>query len=156
MPTAPTPRAVFERLASLLSSGSWTEIAALYAEDAVVDIPFALPAPDRVEGRAALHERFSTVGARALDITVDNITVHETADPEVIVAAFDYRGRALTTGRAFHVTNLQVLRVRDGLIAASTDYHDHVALAVATGHQPALEEALGAGGTPFSLDRASG
>ena len=157
MSTPPAPREIFARLAGMITSGAWAEIADLYAEDAIVDIPFALPVPDRVEGRVALHGRFTGMGAGALDVTVENIKVHETADPEVIVAAFDYRGRALTTGRAFRVANIQVLRIRDGLIAATTDYHDHVALAVAIGHHPALEAALDGdgGGGAFSLDRVS-
>ncbi|WP_333770864.1 hypothetical protein [Streptomyces sp. IBSBF 2435] len=47
--------------------------------------------------------------------------------------------------------SIQVLRVRDGLIVATRDFHDHVALAVATGQLPAL---AGAVGPDFTLDRA--
>jgi len=38
--------------------------------------------------------------------------VHDTADPEVIVGEFDYHGQVATTGRAFRVANVQVLRIR--------------------------------------------
>jgi ketosteroid isomerase-like protein len=55
--------------------------------------------------------------------------VHETDDPEVIVAEFDYDGLITTTGHAFRFSNVQVLRVRDGLIVETRDYHDHRALA---------------------------
>jgi ketosteroid isomerase-like protein len=55
--------------------------------------------------------------------------VHETADPEVIVAEYDYEGRVTATGRTFRLANVQVLRVRDGLITGSRDYHDHPGLA---------------------------
>ncbi|MFD0534481.1 nuclear transport factor 2 family protein [Actinomadura luteofluorescens] len=51
--------------------------------------------------------------------------VHDTGDPEVIVAEFGYDGRVTASGRAFRVANIQVLRVRDGLIAETRDYHDH-------------------------------
>lgn len=148
--SVPTPREVFTALAGLLSAGRWDEVAALYAEDAVAELPFALPVPDRVEGRATLHERFTALGAGNLEMVVENIRVHETADPEVIVAEFETRGKSLTTGRAFHLANIQVLRVRDGLIAHTRDFHDHAALAVATGRMPALDAALGGG---FALDR---
>ena len=149
---AATPTEVFHRLVATFSSGRWADAAALYAPDAVAELPFALPAPDRVEGRETLHQRFSALAAGNLDITVENIRVHTTADPEVIVAEFDYRGRAVATGRDFSVANIQVLRIRDGLITATRDYHDHVALAVATGHLPALDDALGG----LDLDRVRG
>lgn len=146
-----TPREVFESLTALLSAGKWDQVSTLYAEDAVAEIPFALPVPDRVEGRAALHERFTQLGGGHLDIKVENVRMHETTDPEVIIAEFDFRGTARSTGRALNIANIQVLRIRDGQIVATRDFHDHAALAVATGRVPALEEAFGGA---FSLDRA--
>ncbi|MBO2460694.1 nuclear transport factor 2 family protein [Actinomadura violacea] len=55
--------------------------------------------------------------------------VHETGDPEVIIVEFDYEGRIATTGHGFRVPNIQMLRVRDGLIVETRDYHDHRGLA---------------------------
>jgi uncharacterized protein len=147
----PTPREVFETLSARFSSGSWDRIAGLYAEDAVAEIPFALPVPERIEGRAELHRRFTMLAAGTIDLKAENVRVHETADPEVVVAEFDYRGYAHTTGRSFRIANIQVLRIRDGLIRSTRDYHDHAALAVATGSTPALEQALDGA---FTLDRA--
>jgi ketosteroid isomerase-like protein len=49
----------------------------------------------------------------------------------VIIAEFDYDGLALNTGRSFRASNIQVLRVRDGRIIESRDYHDHAAMAAA-------------------------
>ena len=148
----PTPREVFGTLAARISAGQWSEISGLYAEDAVAEIPFALPVPERITGRATLHERFCALAAGSLEMKAENIRVHETADPEVVVAEFDYRGRSLATGRSFAVSNIQVLRVRDGLIVETRDFHDHVAIAVATGHLPAL---AGAAGPGFDLDRTA-
>ncbi|MFA1544141.1 nuclear transport factor 2 family protein [Actinomadura monticuli] len=67
--------------------------------------------------------------AGPLELRAWNAVVHDTADPEVIVAEFDYDGRVTATGRTFRVANLQVLRVRDGLIVETRDYHDHPGLA---------------------------
>jgi uncharacterized protein len=151
--TARTPREVFTALIELVTDGKWADISGLYAEDAVAELPFALPAPERLEGRANLHERFVSLAAGgAMQMRTENIRVHQTADPEVIIAEFDYRGQAGPTGRPFHVANIQVLRVRDGLIVATRDFHDHAALAVASGQAPALDEALGG----LDLDRAAG
>jgi len=129
-PAAATPREVFARLSAGISAGRWHELAALYAEDAVVDQPFALPpAPARLAGRAVIDRHFRAAAAGPLELRARNAVVHDTADPEVIVAEFDYEGRVTTTGRAFRVANVQVLRVRDGLVVETRDYHDHPGLA---------------------------
>ena len=46
----------------------------------------------------------------------DRVVVHETTDPEVVIAEYDYRGEARGTGRTFVVSNVQIVRVRNGLI----------------------------------------
>ncbi|MEO3823976.1 nuclear transport factor 2 family protein [Actinomadura sp. B10D3] len=129
-PGLASPREVFARLSAGISAGRWDELAALYAEDAVVEQPFALPpAPPRLEGRATIDRHFRAAGAGPLELRARDVVVHDTADPEVIVAEYGYEGRAATTGRTFSVANIQVLRVRDGLVVESRDYHDHAGLA---------------------------
>jgi hypothetical protein len=44
-----------------------------------------------------------------LELRARNITVHQTSDPEVIVAEWDYDGLVTTTGRSFQVSNIQVV-----------------------------------------------
>lgn len=129
-PGGGTPREVFGRLSAGISAGRWDELGALYAEDAVVDQPFAPPpAPSRLEGRAAIDRHFRAAARGPIELRARNAVVHDTADPEVVVAEFDYDGRVTTTGRTFRVANIQVLRVRDGLIVETRDYHDHRRLA---------------------------
>lgn len=129
-PAAATPREVFARLSAGISAGRWHELAALYAEDAVVDQPFALPpAPAHLEGRAAIDRHFRAAGRGPLELRARDVVVHDTADPEVVVAEFGYDGRVASTGRTFRVANVQVLRIRDGLIVQTCDYHDHPGLA---------------------------
>jgi ketosteroid isomerase-like protein len=137
MNTDDSPRAVFERLSAGVSAGRWRELSALYAEDAVVDQPMSVPpAPRRLEGRAAIHARFCAAAEGPLELRARDVVVHETADPEVVIAEFGYDARLTTTGHEFGFANVQVLRVRDGLIVASRDYHDHLALAEAMGAAP--------------------
>jgi ketosteroid isomerase-like protein len=132
-----SPREVFERLSEGISAGRWDELADLYAEDAVVEQPFALPpAPPRLAGREIIRTHFTAAGQGPLRLRAHNVVVHETADPEVIVAEFDYDAEDASTGRAATLANLQVLRVRDGLIVSTRDYHDHVGLALLMGRTP--------------------
>lgn len=86
--------------------------------------------------RAELAKHFGTGDVNytpTLTFQPEDIVIHETADPEVIVAEFEYRGIVVSTGAPFVVPCVFVLRIRDGLIVESRDYVDHVAFARARG-----------------------
>ncbi|MET3987655.1 nuclear transport factor 2 family protein [Streptomyces sp. PvR034] len=141
------PREVFQKLIEGIGAGRYAELARLYAEDAVVESVFAPVGPRRLQGRAAIGERFAQVAEHTpLELTPRNVVVRRTDDAEVVVAEYDYEVHHRPTGKTFEVSNIQVLRIRDGLIVSSRDYHDHLALAVADGQLPQLVAALEGGG----------
>jgi ketosteroid isomerase-like protein len=148
------PSQVFARLSQGITEQRWPELAELYAEDVVVDMPFAAPTPTRLRGREEVRTHFAAAAQGPLSLQARNVIVHETADPEVIVAEFDYIGRVATTGTTFRVANVQVLRIRGGLIVESRDYHDHLALAHALGHLPQLAAAMASQTRPAAGDAA--
>ena len=108
----------------------WAELPELYAEQTDVVHPFdphrAPPLRTRDELRA--HFRPAGAGPR-LQRRATGITIHETADPEVVVAEFAYEGVVVETGEPFTLPGIFVLRVRDGEIVSSRDYFDHVTAA---------------------------
>lgn len=136
MSQSASPRVVFERLLDGVTGKKWDELPDLYAEDAVVEHPYAIPAPTRLEGREQIRKHFAGAAGMPLEMWARNVVVHDTIDPEVIIAEFDYQGRATTTGRTFTFANIFVLTVRDGQIVTSRDYHNHRALAEAFGESP--------------------
>lgn len=142
MPESASPRDVVKRLIHGISSGRWQELHRLYAYDALVEYPFALPSPARLAGREAVQRYFAAVARMPLELQARNVVVHETSDPEVVVAEWDYDGLVTSTNRSFQVSNIQVSRVRDGQITASRDYHNHLVLADVLGRLPALLAAL--------------
>jgi ketosteroid isomerase-like protein len=117
-----TPKDVFRQLSDGIGSGDWSRLHLLYAEDASVEVPFMRPQAVRIQGREQVREHFARLGGR-ISLTPRNVRVYETGDPELIVAEFDYE-----TGGAL-LANIQVLRIRDGLIVESRDYHNHAAIA---------------------------
>ena len=134
MPVPATPTQVFEQLIGQISSGDPSRIHELYAEDARVEVVFAPGAPRGIQGREQIRKVFAQLAeGNSLGLKAEKVKVHQTADPEVVIAEFDYRGLSSTNGNEFTVSNIQVLRVRDGLIIETRDYHDHLALAVADG-----------------------
>jgi ketosteroid isomerase-like protein len=137
-----TPRQVFETRNDLVAAGKWGEIADLYAEDTVVETPFALPKPHRAEGREAVRAHFARSGSGAIEMDTRNVRVHETTDPEVIIIESDLYGRIVATGRTFEVPSVQILQVRDGLIVSARDFTNHAVMAAAMGQLPAVLAAL--------------
>ncbi|WP_051941310.1 nuclear transport factor 2 family protein [Phaeacidiphilus oryzae] len=131
-----TPREVAEEWVRLRREWNTEEtlkaLVELYADDVVIDVPFAKPR-GRVEGRARLEEMTrGTVGRLRARLT--DAVLHTAADdPEVVVVEFGTQGEVPATGRSFDTRNVVVMRVRDGRIAESHDYHDHVALGEAMG-----------------------
>jgi len=130
MDGSPSPAEVFGRLITGISEGRWHELADLYAEDVVVEMPMD-PHLTRIDGREAVRQRFAAAADGWFELRAHDVIVHATTDPEVVIAEFEYDGLNRTTGKKFTVANVQVLRVRGGRIVASRDYHDHRGFAAA-------------------------
>jgi uncharacterized protein len=125
--STPTPRQLLERTHTLILEGRLDDYADLFAEDGVFEIPFA-PAgvPRRIEGRDALRSLFRAGAERSRRTArftgVDYRAVHETADPEVVVAEFEVRGERTQGGEPFTFSDVIVLRAREGRILSLRDY----------------------------------
>jgi uncharacterized protein len=131
-----TPTEVFLRLVHGVADRDLEALPALYAEQTDVRHPMSPYGAEPLLSRDALREHFGGTGPRVADAVrfqPDNVRIHETQDPEVIVAEFDYAGTVIATGEPFRVPCVFVLRVRDGLIVESRDYIDHLAMAKARG-----------------------
>ena len=125
---------VLEERRRIVLSGDMTGFADLFAEDGVIEIPFATRGlPARLDGREAIR-RFTNRPGRALTITDLRIhQVHQTTDPEVVIVELTSVGRVTTTDEPFEVPCVQVFRIRDGRIVLFRDY-------VGSGFMPDLPE----------------
>lgn len=121
-------RSVFDRFLAASVENRWDDLADLYAEDVRLEMPFTLPGVPRVtKGREELRRRFHAAGRVRRLVKAENVVVHETADPAVLVAEFDLHGEA--GGSAFVSSYVMVMTIRDGLITHSRDYTDTAAAA---------------------------
>ena len=120
--------------------GPYDDLAGLYAEQTHVTHPFHPLNPPPLRSRGELHDHFTAPppNDRTLNRKPVDITIHDTADPEVIVAEFAYRGLVDKTGETFSVPCIFVMRSRDGLIIESRDYIDPIASARAWGQLDSL------------------
>jgi ketosteroid isomerase-like protein len=119
------------RLLRGLESADWAQLQTLYTDDALVTMPFAVPEPVTLRGRDAIAAHFARSSSMPLRFRAENVVVHQTTDPDVILAEFDYVVRITTTDTEFRASNVQYVKARDGLIAETHDYHDHARLAEA-------------------------
>ena len=120
VPTHPTAREVVEQFLRASVDGGPAD---LYAPDVVIEIPFA-PAgiPRRSQGREELRARFEAAAGVLRWERTDNVLIHESADPEVVIVEFDIHGSLVASGRPIVRSYIMVVRVRDGLIVHSRDY----------------------------------
>jgi uncharacterized protein len=138
-----SPREVFLALVNGVAEGPWEELPGLYAEQTDVVHPFDPLRGPALRTRDEVREHFRPTGAGPrLRRTAGNITIHETADPEVIVAEFEYQGTVDDTGEPFALPGIFVLRVRDGEIVSSRDYFDHLTAARVRGQLDGLVAAV--------------
>jgi uncharacterized protein len=142
MPEPSSPQDVLDRLLEGIAGGDWQALHGLYSDDAVIEYPFALPKPRRLEGKEAIRRYFEGVARLPLQLRARNVRMHETGDPEVLVVEYDYEVSATASSRTLQVSNIQVSRVRHGRIIHSRDYHNHVVLADATGQLSAVVAAM--------------
>ena len=124
---AQTPADVLARRGQLILSGDPNGLADLFAPDAVMEFCFHGPpgTPVRIAGREAIREYSRQVMASPLRI--DELEVkelHQTQDPEVVVAEMRAKATLTAAGRSITAESIQVLRIRDGRIAAFRDFAD--------------------------------
>jgi uncharacterized protein len=125
-----TPADVLAQRRRLILSGDADGFADLFAPDAVIEAPFTGPlgAAMRLEGREAIREysrHFMAAPLRLEDFEVTEL--HQTQDPEVVIAEMRTKGTLTATGRSFVATSilvLQVLRIRAGQIVLFRDFAD--------------------------------
>jgi uncharacterized protein len=128
----PTPEEIFRRVADgvpRLMAGDTAQVevlTALYADPTNVSHPLLHGYPTLVS-RADMRRHFEEAPRRAagLRFQAQEIRIHQTTDPEVIVAEFTYRGAGPAGPLAAHC--IFSWRVRNGLIVEARDYIDYAA-----------------------------
>ena len=141
-----SPREVVEQVRRMVA-GEGVRFADLFAADGVLRYPFAPPGmPAELVGRDAIAAYHGAAAGRRsmFDMEGVDIVVHDTADPEVVIAEIEHHGHSHVTGEPYRFRALGVIRVRDGEIVSYDDYMDPIAMARLLGRTPDLVAALSA------------
>jgi ketosteroid isomerase-like protein len=125
---APTPAEVFARVQRRVLAFDGAGYASLFAPDAVVEFPFGAPGvPPRLHGRAEIRRHVDSrmeaaIAAGRRMLAYHDVVLHQTADPEVLIAEFEAEGEVVRTDRHYRLPYVQIYRIRDGLILELRDY----------------------------------
>jgi uncharacterized protein len=120
-------------------------LAELYAINGVHEFPLLSPFfPQRLIGRDEIRKRYAAVwGASPIRILeIREVAVHETTDPQVLVAEAEYTAEAAAKSGTFDLSFLIVMRVEGELIIHLRDYMDSLGAAYALDRLPRLIDAL--------------
>lgn len=128
------PRELFERFQELVLSNDPAALGQLSADDVVIEAPFAPPGqPRRFEGLepflAWARPRQAAFPARFEEFR--NVVIHDTADPQVIIAEYELCGTVTTNGQRAAASFVAVVQARDGKITRWREYQDTLRIAAA-------------------------
>lgn len=125
---------IVDRALDLLLAQDMAGFVGLWAEDGVIEFPFAAPGyPQRVEGRAAIADYMRGYPdlLQIKDIPVK--VVHQSIDPAVVIAEFEAAGIVTATGAPYRMRYIAVITLRDNQIETYRDYWSPQAAAEAMG-----------------------
>ncbi|WP_330182630.1 nuclear transport factor 2 family protein [Nocardia sp. NBC_01503] len=127
--TAETPRELVERLFRVLPERDAEAFVALFAPEAVFEIPFVIPGfPSRFQGREEIRAHLERWWSpqRLSGVVIHGIhpTVYQTSDPETLWVENDVDLTRPGAERARVRTSVNVVRVHDGQVTLFRDYMD--------------------------------
>ncbi len=129
-----TPRDVVSRALELLLAQDMAAFAGLWANNGVLEFPFAAPGyPTRVEGRAAITEYMRGYPDILRVEQIPHLVMHQSVDPDVVIVEFETRGTVVATAKPYRMSYIAVITVRNNEIQRYRDYWSPAAAADALG-----------------------
>ncbi|MFH8770299.1 MULTISPECIES: nuclear transport factor 2 family protein [unclassified Streptomyces] len=135
MPTHTSPDVLYRHSLRLLLAKDIPAWVGLWAEDGVMEFPFAPPGwPARLEGREAVAAYMRDYPDHIDLHGFPDLRIHRTTRPETIVVEMRGVGRLVGTGSPFDMTYIAVVSVQDGRFTSYRDYWNPLAV-----QQPGLD-----------------
>lgn len=134
-----TPQELVSHAFDLLLAQDMAGFAGLWAEDGLLEFPFAAPGyPALVEGRAAVTEYMRGYPDILKIEEIPPPVMHQSIDPDVVIVEFEASGIVVATGASYRMRYIAVITVRDDEIQRYRDYWSPLAAAEAMGGQELL------------------
>jgi uncharacterized protein len=94
----------------------------LYAEDAVVEYPYAFDTPKRLEGKEVIYNYLKNAVAKLQDLRFTNIRAYPTTDSNILWAEVQGEAVIAATGLPYQQEYVMRLEIRNGLIVHYREY----------------------------------
>ncbi len=103
--------------------GAW---AALFAEDAVFELPYAgtFDAPTTRDGRDAILAGMTWFMSLISNFKNGDVTIHKVAGRDAVVAEYAVTGKMRANGKPFDQIYIVRVEAKDGLITRFSEYFD--------------------------------
>ncbi|MEV8066848.1 nuclear transport factor 2 family protein [Streptomyces sp. NPDC085995] len=129
MPAPTSPAALYRHSLRLLLDKDIPAWVALWAEDGLMEFPFAPEGwPRRLEGKEAVAAYMRHYPDHIDLRDFPDLWIHQTTDPQTIVAEMRGTGRLVKNDAPFDMAYVAVVTVRDGRIASYRDYWNPLAV----------------------------
>lgn len=131
---ARSPEQVMQAYLLAFVDGDMAALNALFADDAIVEFPYAFdPMPRRVEGIAAIREYYKNSPDIFDFRPYQNVRVHKTEDPDLVFAEFTSDATVLPTGHDYPQEYIATLKTRHGKIIHYREFWDPILVQTAFG-----------------------
>ncbi len=119
-----SPREIFELAQTMFLNKDLSSFSDLFASDGILELPFHIQKSMRlIQGRENIRNYLAMMPAALLKpIGYKSMTIHETSNPEIIIAEYDMYGEVTANSKPFQRRYLQVVEVRNGEIITLRDY----------------------------------
>jgi uncharacterized protein len=139
---------ILQSYLSLFSQRRWDEWIDLWADDGVLEFPFApsgrrhryIGKPDILGYMKAVAER---MGARIKSEGLEYFHVHPMLDPSTICLEMGVKGRILETGAPYHQKYISIIEMKGGKVALYREYWNPIVSMDANGGRDAWTASFG-------------
>ncbi|MEU4270069.1 nuclear transport factor 2 family protein [Streptomyces sp. NPDC026092] len=131
VPASASPADLYRHSLRLLLDKDIPGWVGLWAEDGVMEFPFAPPGmPSRLDGREAIaaYMRPYPDSIDVHDFPEADLRIHETTEPRTIVVEMRGVGRLVEGDHPFDMTYIAVVTVEDGRFTSYRDYWNPLAV----------------------------
>jgi uncharacterized protein len=116
----------------------------LFAEDAVVEFPYASTTPGRLDGKAAIYNYMKDVSAQMQNLVFSNVLIYPTSNPHVLFAEVHGEAIIVATGRHYQQDYVMRLETQEGKIIYYREYWNPVPALEAWGDTQNLRQSFNA------------
>ena len=116
----------------------------LFAENAVVEFPYASTTPGRLEGKEAIYNYMKDVPAQMQDLVFTNVRIYPTSNPNVLFAEVHGEAVIVSTGHHYQQDYVMRLETKEGKIIHYREYWNPIPALEAWGGTQNLRQSFNA------------